>query len=284
MATKIVHVKVDPAPQIITASQVFVQSSSEVFMLDASSSTGNSLKFKWSSTQGGVIVSGGETTNPQVKGIGKYYLQVTDRYGCSDLDSIVVGLYVQVKAVNDTAEILVNNAVDINVLANDIPKKKLDPSTLRIVTSPQNGIATVVGDSLVSYLPNEYFVGSDNFVYSICDYFQNCDQATVLVLVNDMPFFIPEAFSPNGDGINDEFEIKGLTKYKTVEIEIFNRWGNVVYQSQNYGKGQGKDGFWDGTASQGVRTGSGQVSSGTYFYVLKLDGKEKINGTIYLDR
>lgn len=283
-ATKTVHVKVDLAPQIITTNQVFVRSTSEVIMLDASSSTGKSLKFKWTSTQGGIIVSGSETDKPQVKGIGKYYLQATDRFGCTAMDSIFVGLYVHVKAVNDTAEVLVNFSVDINVLANDIPKKKLDPSTLRIVTSPQNGMATIVGDSVVSYSPNQYFVGSDNFVYSICDYFQNCDQATVLVLVNDVPFFIPEAFSPNGDGINDEFEIKGLTKYKTVELEIFNRWGNVVYQSRNYGKGQGKDGFWDGTASQGVRTGSGPVSSGTYFYVLKLDGKEKINGTIYLDR
>ncbi len=105
-----------------------------------------------------------------------------------------------------------------------------------------------------------------------------------MVLVNDMPFFIPEAFSPNGDGINDKFEIKGLSKYKTVEIEIFNRWGNTVFQSKNYGAGQGKTGFWDGTASQGLRTGSGPVPSGVYFYILKLDGKEKINGTIYLDR
>lgn len=283
-ATKTVHVKVDSAPQIITTNQVFVRSTSEVIMLDASSSTGNNLKFNWTSTPDGVVVSGAETDKPQVKGIGKYYLQVTDSYGCTDLDSIFVGLYVQVKAVNDTAEVLVNFSVDINVLTNDIPKKKLDPSTLRIVNSPNYGMATIVGDSLVSYMPNQYFVGADNFVYSICDYFQNCDQATVLVLVNDMPFFIPEAFSPNGDGINDEFEIKGLTKYKTVEIEIFNRWGNEVFQSRNYGKGQGKDGFWDGTASRGVRTGSGPVSSGAYFYVLKLDGKEKINGTIYLDR
>jgi len=169
-------------------------------------------------------------------------------------------------------------------LANDIPKGKLNPATLRIVTAPQNGMASVVGDSLVSYFPNEYFVGSDNFVYSICDYFDHCDQATVLVLVSDVPFFIPEAFSPNGDGINDEFEIKGIAKYKTVEIEIFNRWGNVVYKSNNYGEGQGKSGFWDGVAGQGVRIGSGPVPSGTYFYVLKLDGKEKINGAIYLDR
>lgn len=283
-ATKIVHVKVDPAPQIITTNQVFVRSNSDVIMLDASSSTGNGLKFKWSSTQGGIIVSGAETGKPQVKGIGKYYLQATDRYGCTARDSVLVGLYVQVKAVNDTAEVLVNISVDINVLNNDTPQKGLDPSTLRIVTPPQNGIASVVGDSVVSYLPNQYFVGSDNFVYTICDYFKNCDQATVLVLVNDMPFFIPEAFSPNGDGINDKFEIKGLSKYKIVELEIFNRWGNAVFQSKNYGVGQGKTGFWDGTASQGLRTGSGPVPSGTYFYVLKLDGKEKINGTIYLDR
>lgn len=283
-ATKVVHVKVDQAPQIITANQVFVQSNSEVAMLDASASTGNKLKFNWSSTQGGVIVSGANTDKPQIKGIGKYYLKVTDGYGCTDLDSIIVGLYIHVKAVSDTGRTNMNFAVDIKVLANDIPKKELDPSTLRIVSPPSNGIATVVGDSLVSYLPNQYFVGTDNFVYSICDYFLHCDQATVLVLVNDNPFFIPEAFSPNGDGINDKFEIKGLAKYKSVEIEIFNRWGNVVYQSKNYGEGQGKAGFWDGTSGFGLRIGSGPVPSGTYFYVLRLDGKEKINGTIYLDR
>lgn len=283
-ASKTVHVKVDVAPQISTANQVFVQSPSEVIMLDASASTGNNLKFNWSATQGGMIVSGAQTDKPQIKGVGKYYLQVADRYGCTALDSVVVGLYIHVKAVADTGETKLNLAVDINVLANDIPKTNLNPTTLRIVTPPQNGIATVVGDSLVSYLPNSYFVGSDSFIYSICDYLQHCDQATVLVLVNDLPFFIPEAFSPNGDGINDEFVINGLSKYKSVEITIFNRWGNTVYHSGNYGEGQGKGGFWNGTASQGLRFGSGPVPTGTYFYILKLDGKEKINGAVYLDR
>lgn len=279
-ATKTVQVKVSTAPQINTSSQVFVHSTSEVVVLDASSSTGNSLKFNWSSTQSGMIVSGAQTDKPQIKGIGKYYLQVTDRFGCTDLDSIVVGLYIQVNAVNDTAEILINKAVDINVMANDMPKGKLNPSTVRIVTAPKNGMATIVGDSLVSYLPNQYYVGSDNFVYSICDFYQNCDQATVLVLINDNAFFVPQAFSPNGDGINDKFEIKGIAKYKTVDVTIFNRWGNMVYQSKNYGEGQGKDGFWNGTA----KSGGGPVPNGTYFYVIKLDGKENINGSIYLDR
>jgi len=278
--TSVLIVVANP-PEAVTDKNVFVKTPNSSILLSGNKSTGTGLTYLWQSKEG-IIRSGETTPMAEVSGLGMYYLKVTDSYGCVSQDSVNVGLYTQ--AIKDTSNTNVNFAVDINVLMNDIPKKKLDPSTLRIVTLPQNGMATVVGDSLVSYLPNEYFVGSDNFVYSICDYFKNCDQATVLVLVNDVSFFIPEAFSPNGDGINDEFEIKGLTKYKTVELEIFNRWGNVVYQSKNYGKGQGKDGFWDGTASQGVRTGSGQVSSGTYFYVLKLDGKEKINGTIYLDR
>lgn len=250
-------------------------------MLDGSKSSGENLTYSWR-TENGHIREGSNSANPIIDQPGKYFLKVTDSFGCFDTDSVLVNFYVQ--ATRDTSNTNINFAVDINVLTNDIPKKSLDPSTLRIVTPPQNGIATVAGDSLVSYSPNQYFVGSDSFVYSICDYFQNCDQATVLVMVNDLPFFIPEAFSPNGDGINDEFEIKGLAKYKTVGIEIFNRWGNVVYQSNNYGAGQGKGGFWDGTASQGVRFGTGPVPTGTYFYILKLDGKEKINGNIYLDR
>ena len=268
-------------PKAVTDKNVFVKTPNTSILLSGNKSTGTGLTYFWQSKEG--IIRNGETTpTADVTGLGMYYLKVTDSYGCISVDSVNVGLYTQ--AIKDTSNTTMNFAVDINVLINDIPKKKLDPSTLRIVTPPQNGMATVVGDSLVSYLPNQYFVGSDAFIYSICDYFEHCDQATVLVLVNDAAFFIPEAFSPNGDGINDKFEIKGIAKYKNIEIEIFNRWGNIVYQSNNYGVGQGKSGFWDGNAQSGLRIGSGPVPSGTYFYVIRLDAKEKLSGSIYLDR
>ena len=279
--TTSVLIVVNNLPKAVTDKNVFVNEPNKTILLSGTKSTGTGLTYLWQSKDG--IIRNGETTSTaEVSGLGKYYLKVTDSYGCTSQDSVSVGLYTQ--AVMDTSSTKLNFAVDINVLANDMPKGELNPATLRIVTAPQNGIATVVGDSLVSYLPNQYYTGSDNFIYSICDYFEHCDQATVLVIVSDVPFFIPEAFSPNGDGINDKFEIKGISKYKTVQIEIFNRWGNVVYRSDNYGEGQGKSGFWDGKAGQGVRFGSGPVPSGTYFYVLKLDGKEKLNGAIYLDR
>ena len=97
----------------------------------------------------------------------------------------------------------------------------------------------------------------------------NESEATPLNLrVSDVAVFIPEGFSPNGDGINDRFIIRGATG--TVQIEVFNRWGHVVYKSDDYKND------WDGTSNTGVRVGStGGLPEGTYFYRVKLsDGRQ----------
>jgi gliding motility-associated-like protein len=67
------------------------------------------------------------------------------------------------------------------------------------------------------------------------------------------PFFIPNVITPNGDGKNDRFVIKGLQKFSRTEIVIFNRYGDHVYENQQY------ENDW---------SAQGQVA-GTYFYVLK---------------
>ena len=275
-ATETIGIRVADAVKADAGENMYL-SINQSAMLDGSKSKGENLSYDWNTTNG-QIVEGDKSNHPVVNRAGKYYLTVTDQYGCSDRDSVQVNIYVQ--AIQDTINTMINIAANVNVLRNDIPAKGLDPFTLKINRSPLNGIANIVGDSVINYLPDLYFVGTDSFVYSICDYFNNCDEGSVLVFINDNSFFIPEAFSPNGDDSNDKFEIKGISKYKTVEITIFNRWGNIVYQSKNYGEGQGKDGFWNGS----VKSGGGPVPSGTYFYVLKLDGKENINGSIYLDR
>jgi gliding motility-associated-like protein len=278
-----VTVVVDEAPQVVTDKPIFVNNPTDVIMLDASASTGVGLSYSWTAQGGGLIVSGANMATPQVAGLGKYYLQITDTYGCTARDSVTVGLLVQVNAMNDTVGILINTFADINVLRNDVPAGQLDPQSVTIVSSPNFGFASVTSDSIITYTPNQFYVGQDNFVYSVCDYFENCDEATVLVIINDDALFVPNAFSPNGDGLNDYFEIVGVSSYERVSLKIFNRWGNAVYESSNYGPAG--DGFWDGAANKGVRTGSGQVASGTYYYILDLgNGNEKISGFIYLDR
>jgi gliding motility-associated-like protein len=76
--------------------------------------------------------------------------------------------------------------------------------------------------------------------------------------------FVPNGFSPNGDGENDAFVIKGLDKYPNNRIEIFNRWGNKIYEAAPY------DNSWTGTAlaTGSIVLGDGLLPNGTYFYVL----------------
>lgn len=279
--TASVRVVVADKPKAVTDKNVFAESANASILLDGSSSTGTGLTYLWWSKEG-VILNGEIQSTAQVSGLGMYYLKVTDSWGCHSVDSVNVGLYIQ--AINDTAQTKVNESVVIHVSDNDLPQHTIDPSTIAIVSTPSHGKATVAANSSVVYAPDELYVGQDEFIYSICDYLGNCDNANVLVLVNDLPFFIPEAFSPNGDGLNDRFVIKGLEKYKRVEIEIFNRWGNIVYQSHNYGEGEGKDGYWNGMASDGLRIGSGPVPSGTYYFILKMNGQKNISGSLYLDR
>jgi gliding motility-associated-like protein len=74
---------------------------------------------------------------------------------------------------------------------------------------------------------------------------------------------IPNAFSPNGDDINDRWNIDGLKARPACQIEVYNRWGQIVYKSQGYKLG------WDGTRQGKL------VSPGTYYYVIKTAPGEK---------
>ncbi|MCU0470954.1 MAG: gliding motility-associated C-terminal domain-containing protein, partial [Arcicella sp.] len=82
--------------------------------------------------------------------------------------------------------------------------------------------------------------------------------------------FIPEGFSPNGDGVNDLFVIDLQDKTLTINLQIYNRWGGLVYASEDYQNN------WDGTANQGVNvTDRKGLPDGTYYYMVKLsNGKE----------
>jgi gliding motility-associated-like protein len=56
----------------------------------------------------------------------------------------------------------------------------------------------------------------------------------------NLRFFIPNAFSPNGDELNDRFQPVTAVDLKDYTLTIYNRWGELIYQSQNQHKG------WDG--------------------------------------
>lgn len=94
--------------------------------------------------------------------------------------------------------------------------------------------------------------------------------ATALVRVNvRTDVSIPTAFSPNGDGLNDRWELPGISAYPTCEITIFNRWGAVLFHSVGYQQP------WDGMV-EGTPTGPG-----VYTYQIRLnDGQISYQGSL----
>ncbi|MFA5575475.1 MAG: gliding motility-associated C-terminal domain-containing protein, partial [Brumimicrobium sp.] len=94
-----------------------------------------------------------------------------------------------------------------------------------------------------------------------------CEEIAVTDLeVKACEVYPPEAFSPNGDGVNDFFEIKDLEGYPGSEMSIYNRWGAEVFYSDNY------QNDWDGTSQSKLNIGGNELPEGTYYYVLRLGG------------
>ena len=93
------------------------------------------------------------------------------------------------------------------------------------------------------------------------------DTASALVIVDDpVKIIIPNIYSPNGDGINDEWFIT-CVGIRTLHCDIFNRWGTLVYQLLAV------DQKWDGVMNNG-----NTATDGTYFYILDATG---FDGKVY---
>ncbi|SOE20437.1 conserved repeat domain-containing protein/gliding motility-associated C-terminal domain-containing protein [Spirosomataceae bacterium TFI 002] len=105
------------------------------------------------------------------------------------------------------------------------------------------------------------------------------DTDTVRVAV-----IIPGGLSPNGDGLNDKLVISGIRESDNVSMKIYNRWGHLVFMTDNYKKDfPGDSDGWNGSANQGIRIGSAvtSVPDGTYFYQVQSVNKQLFDGKPY---
>ncbi len=106
-------------------------------------------------------------------------------------------------------------------------------------------------------------VVADNAVYTydMVDLWgcPHSDSIRVIALDSVPQVYAPNAFTPDGDGVNDVFRIAGFGE-RNVAMSIFNRWGQVLWVNE------GKEPFWDG------RYGGTIVQDGVYVYVLSYAG------------
>jgi gliding motility-associated-like protein len=111
------------------------------------------------------------------------------------------------------------------------------------------------------------FEGKDTVLFTYTTIDGCIDTLLTEIELKDFKLAVPNVFTPNGDGVNDFFDIPDLEKYKSNEMIIFNRWGKKVYEKNNY------DGTWDG----------GGLNDGVYFYILRCTvygGEEVFQGSV----
>lgn len=194
---------------------------------------------------------------------------------CGDYSSDEVTVFYEPTptANDDTYNISYNGSLDLDVLAND----NITGGYTITFTNPTNGTITE-DNGIFSYASNLVYVGADEFIYEICSDIcpDECSTATVTLTVGeDASCEIPTIFSPNNDGVNDEFIVPCLStdKYPNNVVSIFNEWGDEVFREAQYQNN------WQGTYK------GEDLPSGTYFWVIDLgDGTTPTSGFLVLER
>jgi gliding motility-associated-like protein len=222
-------------------------------------------------TIAGTLCAHAEATN---LGTERAIYVVIDEFGLKDTTIFTMTAVsrisaARIHAVDDYVTTRRNTDVMIDVFTNDTVRGIL--KSMRILRKPKFGDATKWSDNHILYLPKGEFCGDDIIVYELCST-TACDTATIHIKVLCDKLRIYNGFSPNGDGLNDNFVIEGIEEFPDNVLTVYNRWGSVVHTVKSYKNDW--QGTWDGT----------NLPDGTYFYRLD-DGKGgKYSGYVQIQR
>jgi gliding motility-associated-like protein len=117
------------------------------------------------------------------------------------------------------------------------------------------------GDTSTTQNPAHVYTspGSYNVCLVVTSNQSSCpDSICFTYVVEPTEVIVPNIITPNGDGKNDSLVFKNLEFYPNSDLKIYNRWGSMIYSSANYKND------WQG----------GNVSDGTYYFVLNVPGLE----------
>jgi uncharacterized repeat protein (TIGR01451 family)/gliding motility-associated-like protein len=114
------------------------------------------------------------------------------------------------------------------------------------------------------------------------------DDYSQVVVIPNVAIKIPDVFTPNGDGVNDEFSIDNLEAlYPNFKMEIFNRFGNVIYDYAHNGNSSSEPIWWKGFSDGRWNIAEEEMlPAGTYYYILYFNDEDRKpqTGWIYLSR
>ncbi len=206
---------------------------------------------------------------------GEDYFATETANGCESLRTMIT---VTVEDAATPTIISEGNLLCINdnPTIADLTTNVTTPGTIVWYDAPTGGTA---------YSDTELLVNGQTYYAAISDATSGCESSVRLEVTVDLSgcdgVFIPDGFSPNGDSINDTFEIKNIDViFPNYQITIYNRNGSIIFQG-----GAGRP-FWDGTSKESRVIGNGAAPNGVYFYVIEYnDGNtEPKQGRLYLNR
>ncbi|MGL5112234.1 MAG: gliding motility-associated C-terminal domain-containing protein, partial [Flavobacterium sp.] len=178
----------------------------------------------------------------------------------------------------------------LDILNNDkLNNGVINPSQIKVTIVDDNGIGGVTVDAQGKIkIPVGTPVGTYEISYNICDVINpnNCASAIITIVVKDSCDFddsptscdilVHNAFSPNNDGQNEVFTIDRIENYPDNTVEIYNRWGVLVFEVNGY---DNANKVFVGISEGRVTVSKAEaLPNGTYYYVIKY--KKTISGVM----
>ena len=166
---------------------------------------------------------------------------------------------------------------EVNVLEGVEDKDGIDYGALSVIKQPNFGTSIINplnGKLKLNLGAVTNYQGGDTTVFKVCDLLCNCSQDSLIIQFKEQNKLLAyDGFSPNNDGKNDVWEIQNVELYPNAQIQIFSRWGSLIFESSDLNN---EIGIWDGES----------VPDGVYYYTLRLnnEAEEVITGTILLSR
>ncbi len=215
----------------------------------------------WQSTNGFTSTMHHPLATPGMRD--QFQLILSDSLGfCRAIDSVVIDVAIPIGLVEAGPDQYLTSTVGtLSAMPPPVGQGTWTCTTTALVMSDQHDpSATIAGLTAGSWVMYWEVVNSP------------CPSAKDSMHITVETLFYPTGFSPNADGVNDLLVFKGLEYAPDNRLQVFNRWGNLVFSQEAY------DNTWDGN-----HQGQALVDD-TYYYILEIEGNAAVNSFLVLKR
>ena len=224
--------------------------------------TGSSVIYSWGSTAG---TDPPPVASPVVSPVTStgYTVRVADENNCYDEAQVHVGLHdLQGIFIGNDTVVMQGSTIELSANGGEFVSYSWVPPTGLSEWDQRSTTALITND-------RQYVV------YATTE--EGCQESASIFIAVIKPVHPVSGFSPNGDGINDMFDIENAASYPDITVEIFNRSGQRVFYSRGYSDNQRWNGTYNGR----------ELPVGTYYFIITLNdghGTRPLTGPVTIIR